>query len=114
MRKCILLIQNPDTKRPTQREQRIERGSLQVSPRRTSGHLDDLPSCSQLVLDLVLDPRDDGSVVTLFHPVLGPDDDLTRLGVLETEDFLRRERHDEHRYFVFEHLSSGNLRKGVD
>jgi len=84
--------------------------SLQVSPRRTSGYLDDLPSRSQLVLD----PHDDGSVVTLFHPVLSPNDDLTRLGILETEDFLCRECHNGHRYFVLEHLSSRDLRKGVD
>lgn len=38
--------------------------------------------------------------MTLLHPVLGTDDDLTRLGILETEDFLRCEHHDEHRYFI--------------
>ena len=51
--------------------------------------------------------------MTLFHPVLSPDDDFAGLCVLEAEDFLCREGHDEHWYFVLEHLSSGDLWKGL-
>ena len=31
-----------------------------------SGHLDGLPSCIQLILDLILNPCDDKKMVTLF------------------------------------------------
>ena len=39
----------------------------------------------------------------LFDPaIFGPDNDLPRPGVLEKEDPLRRERHDEDQHFIFE------------
>ena len=46
----------------------------------------------------------------MFYPVFSPDDDFTRLGILKIENFLRH----EHQYFVLEHLSSRDLRKGVN
>ena len=61
-----------------------------------SGYLDDPPSRRELILDLVFGPGDHGSVTTPLDLVSCTDDDLARIDILETENFLRRERYSIH------------------
>ena len=72
-------------------------------------YLDDLPTAGKLIVKLLLDTCDDGSIVTLLNAVLGADHDLTGLRVAEKEDFLRRKGDHIDGDFVLKDLAVQNL-----
>ena len=72
-------------------------------------YLDDLPATSKLVVELLLRPGDDSSVVTLLHSVFSADNDLLSLGISEKKHLLRSESDDEDRNLIFKDFASRNL-----
>ena len=60
------------------------------------GYLDDPPSRCELILDLVFGPGDHDSATIPLDPISCTNDDPARIDILETENFLRRERYSIH------------------
>lgn len=76
--------------------------------------LNNLPAARQFVLQLLLDSRDDGGVMTLLHSIFRSDGNFSRFGVPEEKHLLRCKGDDEHWNVVFQHLPSGYLRLLVE
>lgn len=68
-------------------------------------YIDDLPSTSQLIIELFLYTGDCCNIGALFDLVLRTNHDFFRFSIPEDEDLLRAELDDENRDVILQHFA---------